>query len=752
MPRNVLGFLFAAIVWALHNALLLLACPSVCSCRWKNGKEMAKCTNQGLMAIPDGIDSSTQVVDLTGNNLRSLPSQAFLRAKLLNLQRIYISDCRLAKIHPTAFGRLTNLVELDLSINLLSKVPSDAFRDFHDLRRLSLSGNPIRRIESNAFVNLTSLTSLELNQCHIESVTNRAFAGLANLTQLKLNGNQLHVIHGSVLLPLVLLNSVELHDNPWHCDCQLRDLHKWLIKKKIHYPSPLVCDQPPLIKGTALDHMLEGNLACEPTGPISQKRVEAYDGDEAILVCRVAGNPEPQIQWIWQGRTITNFSYVYPRPQLYYIRESGSLNKTSVLRITAVSQRNSGQYKCIAENPGGKFTSTITLRVMDKPEDLLEPHIGQVIGIFIAVMTFTMVIVVMCVLIIRHKDFRGKYAKYLALYRVHKSFASSGDGRHDDSNANSELQALKISSTLKSSNKRPCSPDAMTFLVNDFGVPRSSYLNRMDNKPDVVHINKSEPPTRQGPCNNGSNNNRVVEASKRNDMKPDQLLLMDKIDNPIKDNKDDEANTAVDEEQQSLCMFEENKSSSKCNLELDKLNWKESFSSSNNDFEEEIEMKVQFDHLSAESKWKSNLSLSKYATSNNEWPIRSATDLMNGSDWLGEDPADFKCKGYEPLKYTNQEPWWSSSHDLSDDNSFNICMYDKPSTTCDNIVDIINDVTTDIIRSESLVFNANTNINNPPPEMDSCQQQQQQQQQANNVSPETYPFASFLYDSRETDL
>ena len=91
------------------------------------GKQYVECRSQGQISIPDKIAAETQVLDLTGNNLQILPSEVFQRSGLVNLQRLYLSNCNIGQIDPSAFRGLTNLVELDLSANLLTSVPTATF-------------------------------------------------------------------------------------------------------------------------------------------------------------------------------------------------------------------------------------------------------------------------------------------------------------------------------------------------------------------------------------------------------------------------------------------------------------------------------------------------------------------------------------------------------------------------------------------------------------------------------------------------
>lgn len=123
-----------------------------------------------------------------------------MRLGLINLQKVYLSKCRLSHISPRTFRGLSNLVDLDLSYNVMREVPSGAFPDCQGLMRLILSGNPIQRIQRNAFISLESLTTLEISNAGIELIE-KVSLQISNTTTvyvIRLKDDP----HGCVSLPL----------------------------------------------------------------------------------------------------------------------------------------------------------------------------------------------------------------------------------------------------------------------------------------------------------------------------------------------------------------------------------------------------------------------------------------------------------------------------------------------------------------------------------------------------------------------
>jgi len=120
-----------------------------------------------------------------------------MRSGLINLQKIYLSRCRLSHINSRAFRGLSNLVDLDLGHNLLREVPTASFPDCPGLMRLILSGNPIPHIPKRAFVSLQSLTTLELSHSGIEVIEHVRKSSYLSAFPNLLNGRLTPKVHDS---------------------------------------------------------------------------------------------------------------------------------------------------------------------------------------------------------------------------------------------------------------------------------------------------------------------------------------------------------------------------------------------------------------------------------------------------------------------------------------------------------------------------------------------------------------------------
>ena len=354
------------------------ACPGV---KWKGGKQTVECRHRSLITLPSNVDPQTQVLDLTGSNLQTLPRDAFVRANLLNLQKVYLASCRIGQLDNTALRGLTNLVELDLSDNLLTDVPTAALHDAPSLRELRLNSNPIQKLETRAFESAPSLVKLDLSDCRIESLAPGAFDGIDQLSHLRLQGNRLQEMRPDVVSSLpARLHGLELAGNPWICDCRNRFLRQWLHQHNVPSPATALCDLPVRLAGKPLIELQPDDFACAPhvivvlsttpphqhtptsvTGPAAPLQtgtdwangaggggksghymhVEASAGENATLTCRMSGVPAPDIAWLWRGRPLNNGSLVPVDDPDVALGHSSSDFDTSSEASSSFSTKNS---------------------------------------------------------------------------------------------------------------------------------------------------------------------------------------------------------------------------------------------------------------------------------------------------------------------------------------------------------------------------------------------------------------------------
>lgn len=160
-------------------------CPAVCRCRWTSGKKSAFCPDAGLTSLPASLDPDMQVLDLSGNQIPDLQAETFKHAGLLNLQRVFLRNAGIRKIHADAFKDMRILIEVDLSDNHLLSLELHTFTGNERLKLLVLSGNPLGQLKASQFPKLQHLKNLELQRCALKRVHAMAFQWLPALETLR---------------------------------------------------------------------------------------------------------------------------------------------------------------------------------------------------------------------------------------------------------------------------------------------------------------------------------------------------------------------------------------------------------------------------------------------------------------------------------------------------------------------------------------------------------------------------------------
>ncbi|XP_015258067.1 PREDICTED: extracellular matrix protein 2 isoform X1 [Cyprinodon variegatus] len=163
------------------------------------------CENANLNRFPPLSIPELKSLSLEGNNISSIPAEAF--NGIPNLEWINLKKNKLtsAGINPKAFTGLKMLRRLYLDENLLDVVPPDLPPT---LQELKINDNQLRGIDENVFRDLNNLVILELegNLLSEGNVRPRAFAPLTQLFYLRLGRNYFRTIPQG--LPKSLL---ELH-------------------------------------------------------------------------------------------------------------------------------------------------------------------------------------------------------------------------------------------------------------------------------------------------------------------------------------------------------------------------------------------------------------------------------------------------------------------------------------------------------------------------------------------------------------
>ncbi|XP_041969636.1 leucine-rich repeat-containing protein 24-like [Aricia agestis] len=349
-----------------------LSCGHIaeCHCKWSSGKKTASCITAGLTQIPY-LASDIQVLDLNGNPLKELHQDAFAKIELLNLQRLNLSSTNLRFLHQDAFRELRILIELDISRNELTELSPDTFNGNDRLRLLIINDNPLSNLVSEQFPSLQHLKKLELSRCHLRNVHPYAFVNLRALETVYLHQNMLSFLHSNTF-NLPVLKTLTLSDNPWYCDCRLKEFHEWFLHSNLG-SEEVFCSGPENKRHLSWRDMKSNSMVCPPTALTSPSVIRSEVGADLQFGCFVQGDPKPQVSWLFRHLEILNNTSFdsdisIHRYSLSYFNENEDdyINKSSQwvnITIKNVTNELSGQWTCTARSIAGeaKAYSTIFL-------------------------------------------------------------------------------------------------------------------------------------------------------------------------------------------------------------------------------------------------------------------------------------------------------------------------------------------------------------------------------------------------------
>ncbi|CAH2088358.1 unnamed protein product [Euphydryas editha] len=334
-------------------------CQRPCDCRWQSGNKAAICSNSSLRAVPANLSSDIQILDLSNNNLLQLHQEAFKRVGLSNLKKLFLRDCNIETVHKAAFITLAIMIELDLSKNRIRYLHPDTFKGTEKLRLINLNNNFIDKLEDGLFRNLKFLQKVEVSNNRIVRIGTKAFVNLPQLKILRIDGNSLSHMKPETLMTLRNLSGLDLHNNPWRCDCNLQTFRDWVISHNLYTP-PTSCAEPASIRSKLWTELDSSNFACRPTilEPLPDATIKSYE-ENVTLICKVVGNPTPDVIWRYNGKTIELRSF----GEIRYIVTENTMDLIRWVNLTILHIRYSdrGNYTCVAENPGGKDEKTLTL-------------------------------------------------------------------------------------------------------------------------------------------------------------------------------------------------------------------------------------------------------------------------------------------------------------------------------------------------------------------------------------------------------
>ncbi|XP_068573549.1 leucine-rich repeat, immunoglobulin-like domain and transmembrane domain-containing protein 1a [Cebidichthys violaceus] len=327
------------------------SCPSQCSCFYHNLSDGSKarsviCNDPEISLVPVGFPVDTSKLRIEKTAIQRIPSEAF--------------------------NYLSSLEFLWMSFNTLSALSPDSFRGLLNLEELRLDGNALTAFPWESLMDMPSLRLLDLHNNQLPSLPAEATTYIKNLTYLDLSSNSLLTLPTEVLSTWLAAKPVQgpesskmilgLHDNPWVCDCRLYDLVQFQKSPTLSVAfidTRLRCSAPESVSGVLFSDA-ELRRCQLPRIHTAVARVRSAVGNNVLLRCGTIGVPIPDLSWRKADGRLLNGSVQ---------QETSKEGITwSILRVPAVSYRDSGKYICKATNYAGNAEAVISLIVSNSPK------------------------------------------------------------------------------------------------------------------------------------------------------------------------------------------------------------------------------------------------------------------------------------------------------------------------------------------------------------------------------------------------
>lgn len=198
-----------------------------------------------------------QVLHLANIHVEILPFGLF--NGLDDLTELLIDNSTILKYEPKVFDDVRKSLKiLHIQQTVSPSEPPNlntllANTTFDCIDTLTMRTNLAGQLNQKTFIGLSTLFSLDLAHCHIQTLGANTFHPLSKkLMHLNLAGNHLRTIPADLFDPFVGRPlRINLDDNPWHCNCALRELQIALerivqIFGTLNCATPVPCltDQP----------------------------------------------------------------------------------------------------------------------------------------------------------------------------------------------------------------------------------------------------------------------------------------------------------------------------------------------------------------------------------------------------------------------------------------------------------------------------------------------------------------------------
>ncbi|XP_055306243.1 uncharacterized protein LOC129570597 [Sitodiplosis mosellana] len=236
-------------------------------------------------SISDRLPRKWLTVNMTVNylslyelNIRSIQEGAFNSDHFTELESLSIKNTPIGILYENSFLGLMNLKEIFLTHLELHTIQANVFAPMLNLQKVLFEhcGDHIVSLDNffGGTVQMFHLNVVEISKCNLnDTITSSTFSSLRNVTELLLHENQITEI-GPHSFDIILATAtrklidlrvnklktlprnifrhsqgeaiIDLDKNPWHCDCDIEPLRRFINDKTNNVKLSLIkCLSPP---------------------------------------------------------------------------------------------------------------------------------------------------------------------------------------------------------------------------------------------------------------------------------------------------------------------------------------------------------------------------------------------------------------------------------------------------------------------------------------------------------------------------
>ena len=163
-----------------------------------------------MQVLPITLNPGIQRLHLQHNNIRTVDAALGFYA---HLHYVDLSNNQLISLPDRGFIQQKKLRELRLSHNKIFNISNGTFAGLRTLNILSLRKNFLEVLQKRVFTSLSLVEELDLGQNRIKSISSEAFIGLKHLRVLLLDDNDLIKVPTKSFDPLPHLAELNIGQN-----------------------------------------------------------------------------------------------------------------------------------------------------------------------------------------------------------------------------------------------------------------------------------------------------------------------------------------------------------------------------------------------------------------------------------------------------------------------------------------------------------------------------------------------------------